>query len=52
MGGGGMHGAGAAVGMEEAAEAAWVDALEATEEVMEAEQVATAEAEVDMGAMR
>ena len=44
--------AGAAVGMEEAAEAARVDALEAMEEVMEAEQVATAEAEVDMGAMQ
>jgi hypothetical protein len=45
--------AGAAVGMEEAAEAARVDALEAKlEEVMEAEQVVTAEAEVNMGAMQ
>jgi hypothetical protein len=38
--------------MEEAAEVARVDALEAMEEVMEAEQVATAEAEVDMGTMQ
>ena len=40
------------MGREEAAEAARLDALEGMEEVMEAEQVATAEAEVDMGGMQ